>query len=471
MQTNHGPSADTVASLLGGWSTSAHGTLARRLGQSLRNAIAAGLIADGARLPPERALATALAVSRSTVSTALDDLRADGLLESRQGRGHEVRSRPQEPASTRIAQHFLDWDGIDLAAGNPPDPGHWPPIRLDVADLIALGGPGVLPLGLPALREALAAAHSEAGLPTDIGQIHVTSGAHQAIALLVRSHVGAGGAVAVEDTSYPGIFDIVDSVGALAVPIRADAAGLVPEALDEVLTERQPGVLYVQSGPHNPTGRVTAPGRLRALARVIDRHDTTVIEDAALADLTFAGRPHPELANLCRRAVVISVGSFSKVAWGGLRVGWFRGPRPLVERTMHLRLAGDLGSSVPAQVLALRLLPDLEELAVRRRATLSANVERALEHLADDLPEWTIREPQGGSVLWPELPVADAGPFVQLAGRHGVHVAPGSIARALRAADPHVRVCVDRPWELVEVGLQRLGQAWRESVRRRPIVG
>ncbi len=456
--------AERLATVLAGWADATHGTLAQQLAHALRRAVLSGVLGDGSRLPAERTMAAALNVSRSTVTAALDELRADGTVESRQGSGTVVRDvHARTIAGTRIAEHFAEVGGIDLAAGNPPDASHLPPIHVDVAALLARGGgPGVQPLGLPALRSALAERHAEHGRLTQSSQIHVTAGAHQAVSLSVRSLVGPGTPIAVEDVSYPGIFDIIDAIGARAVPIRTDHAGLIPTDLERALTQHAPPVLYLQNGPHNPTGRVPSPGRLAALAEIIDRHDVTVIEDGALAELTFAGRVRPELADLCRRAVVVSVGSFSKVAWGGLRIGWLRAPAPFVERTMYLRLGNDLGASVPAQLIALQLIPHLDDLAARRRATLAATVDAAVERLRTDLPAWKIVEPGGGSVLWAELPLPDTCAYVLLAGRHGVHVAPGSIATPTRAPNPHVRICVDRPWPTVEEGIHRLCLAWRE---------
>lgn len=455
---------ERLGMLLAGWADATHGTLAQQLAHALRGAVQAGVLADGSRLPAERAMAAALAVSRSTVTAALDELRAEGTVVSRQGSGSTVRNLyARASPGTRIAEHFSTVPGIDLAAGNPPDASHLPPVTVDVAALLARGGgPGVQPLGLPALRSALADRHSQHGRLTDSEQIHITAGAHQAVSLAVGALAGPGTPVGVDDPSYPGIFDIIETLGARPVPIRADRAGLLPEDLDRALGQHRPPVLYLQTGPHNPTGRVSSVGRLRALAAILDRHETTVIEDCALADLTFSGRVRPELADLCRRAAVVSVGSFSKVAWAGLRIGWLRAPAPFVERTMYLRLANDLGPSVPAQLLALQLLPHFDELAASRRSTLAASVRRAAGLLRAELPEWDLIEPAGGSVLWAELPIADTCAYVLLAGRHGVHVAPGSIATPSRSPDPHLRICVDRPWTTVDEGIQRLRLAWRE---------
>lgn len=268
-QTNSGPafSADQLASMVSGWAALGHGTLAQQLAHAIRGLVTAGVVGDGTRLPAERSLARALAVSRSTVRAALDELRSEGVVESRQGSGRTVRAAVRSIASSRIAQHFSEEPGVDLSAGNPPDPSHLPPVKIDVADLLADGGgPGVQPLGLVALREALAHRYGEHGRLTDVAQIHVTAGAHQAISLTVGACARAGDAVALEDPNYPGIFDIVDRLGVRALTVASDRAGLLPAALERALDEEGAKVVYLQAGPHNPTGRVPSSGRMRALA-------------------------------------------------------------------------------------------------------------------------------------------------------------------------------------------------------------
>jgi DNA-binding transcriptional MocR family regulator len=473
--TGQAIAATDIAALLAGWAEGGHGSLAARLAHGLRAGIASGLIEHQRVLPAERALATALAVSRSTVSAALDELRDQGLVESRQGSGSVVRAPAiRSVTGTRMANHYYGpAAAIDLASGNPPDASHLPKITFDLAELVATGvGAGVQPLGLPDLRAALADHHTARGRITDIDQIHVTAGAHQAVSLVIGALVGPGDTIAVEDPSYPGIFDITDHVGATLAPLDCDSAGVLPESLDATLTTQRPALVYLQSGPHNPTGRLPSPARVRALAEVLDRHGATVVEDVALAELAYSGRVRPELADQCRKATVITVESMSKVAWGGLRIGWFRAPAPLVEATGHRRLAYDFGAAAPSQFIALRLLPRLDELAAHRRAVLSTSVARSVERLAADLPEWEIQPPGGGSVLWARLPVTDSGPLVAQAIRHGLRVAPGSSARAGRVADPHLRICVDRPWPLVEEGIRRLCVAWRDiQAAPEPVLG
>jgi len=466
-RSNHKP----IAAALAGWVHSGHGTLSQRLAYGLRRLIDAGILEPGAALPPERTLAVELAVSRSTVTTALDILRAEGLLTSKQGRGTFVAGASTPPtdgeAAGRMAIHLVEGaGGIDLAIGNPADVSHLPPVSLDVGDILASGaGNGFQPLGLPMLRQAIAERHTAAGLHTVPDEIHVTAGAHQAISLAISVLAGRRQPVAAESPNYPGFFDIIEGLGNPLAPLRTDRGGIVPESLVEALTHHRARVVYVQAAAQNPTGILTPPSRLRALAEVLDEHDAVVVEDATLADLVFSGRPATDLAHLCRRATVVSVGSFSKVLWGGLRVGWLRAPVPIVDRTLHRRLALDLGAATPSQLLVLGLLPRLDEIAAARRAFLAESVARAAELLRNEVPEWHVNEPEGGSALWVDTGLRDTEALVQVARRHGVHVAPGSMAVDGRTQDPHLRICVDRPWPLVEVGIRRIGAAWRDLVR------
>ena len=456
-----------LTGLLGDWSAGGHGTLARRLAQALRNAIVGGVLPDGARLPAERHLAALLAVSRSTVTTALDELRGEGLVRSHQGRGTEVVGPGEVITGHRVGAHFVNRGaGIDLAAVVPTDGSHLPQLSLTTADLVA--GRGLLePLGLPALREELARWHSDLGRSTEASDIQVTHGAHHAIGLALAACVPAGGGVALEVPSYPGILDLIDHLRARPIALSEGPGGIDPDALGQVLATERPAAVYLQTGVHNPTGRVLSTARRHAVAAVLDAHgDAVVIEDNTLSDLVYDGRPRPSMAEACRVAPVVTVESLSKTAWAALRIGWLRATGVVGERIRGVRLATDLGASVPSQLLALQLLPHLAAMAEHRRRTLGAATAHASARIAAELPAWELDPPAGSSALWPRLPVPDATPFVALARRHGVHVTPGSAHVLADAADPHLRFCVDRPQTHVDEGLDRMVAAWHDATSR-----
>ncbi|HEV7861745.1 MAG TPA: PLP-dependent aminotransferase family protein, partial [Acidimicrobiia bacterium] len=443
--------------------------MAARLAFSLRSRILADLLSAGSALPPERLLADALAVSRSTLVAALDLLRSEGLVTSRQGSATTVTGPASLGASRRdgrggalipptMAGRLLGAAdrGINFGISAPPAASRLPALALTSADLLAaVPSHGYEPAGLLVLRAALAGRHTAAGLPTSADQIHVTHGAQHAIDLALGTLCEPGDAVAVEDPTYPGVLDVIAARRLRPVPLAGDARGPTPAALEAAARNHGTRVAFLLPAVHSPTGRVLDPGRRQALARSLDRLDMTVVEDNTLADLTYdpidlaggpddgrspeparggvaptrpAARP-PSLAELCRRVTVVTVETTSKVAWGGLRIGWLRAPAGVIERSVQNRTSGDLGCSVPAQLLALQLLDHYDELIAARRPALRASAARFAALLTEALPGCTLDPPAGGLSLWVRLPGgADAAAFASRALRHGVSVAPGLFA-------------------------------------------
>lgn len=456
-----------MVALLDGWLERGHGPLPRRLASSLRHLLDAGVLAPGWQLPPERTLARRLGVSRTTVTQALDELRCIGLLESSQGRGtFVVGPDVTRPPGTRIIEHLASGPGIDLAKGDAPDLSHLPEIALEMWQLAAhVGGAAVHAAGLDAMRAAVADLHCRGGVTgrprtTDPAQIHVTAGSHQATSLLLTTLAPPGARVAVAEWSYAGLFDILDQCELQPVGVPLDRHGLDPDALRDVILRHRPAVMYFQAGPQIPTGQCSPAHRISEIARVVDDYDLTVIEDTTVASTTFT-TPATMLADTCTLATVVTTGSLSKLCFSGLRIGWIRGPHHIVSDTTHRHLGHDLGASTPSQILALQLLPHLDHIAEQRRQRLDERVTAALDQLALVLPDALIEPPAGNSILWARTPLDDSTDFVDLARRHGVRIAPGSIHHPKRATTPYVRIDVDRPKPITEEGIDRLGTAWR----------
>jgi len=465
-----------LAGLLGDWSARGSGSLAARLAFALRSRILADLLPAGTVLPPERLLAEALAVSRATVVSALDRLRAEGLVASRQGSGTRVAGSPgageagSGPGAPTMAARLLGSAerGINLGLSAPPAASDLPALAVTVADLLAaVPAHGYDPAGLAVLRARLAERHTAVGLPTTPEEIHVTHGAQHAIDLALAVLGRPGDGVAVEDPTYPGVLDVLAARRLRPLVVAGDARGPTPAGLEAAVRTEGARLAFLLPAVHNPTGRVLDPGRRQALAGVLDRAGVTVVEDNTLADLAFTpepgGRRPPSLAELCRRATVVSVETTSKVAWGGLRIGWLRAPAGVVERSVRQRTSGDLGCSVPAQLLALQLLDHYDDLIAARRPALAASAARLSGLLAGAIPGCTFDPPAGGLSLWVRLPGgADAAAFASRALRHGVSVAPGSFASPAGGHD-HLRLCHDRPAEELVEGAARLAAAWADA--------
>ena len=479
-----------IVAALGEWST-ASGPLYRRLASALRRAIERGELGAGQRLPPERSLALLLSVSRSTVVTAYDELRDQGVLRSRQGSGTFVPTgeqplwrgaRPplvvQSAAMSGLdsgARGGLDIavaderEIIELAVAAPPGIDVITPETLaaaasDVAELIRAHG--YVPLGLPALRDAVAAHLSRAGLPTRRGQVLITSGAQQAIGLSIALFVRPGDSALIENPTWAGAMDALRAAGANLIAVPVDSAGARIDTMRELLSRSSPRLAYVCPTFQNPTGVVMPADRRRELARLAIDRGLPLLDDNALADLSLGAMPPPPVAAFASStadrdaAPILTIGSMSKLFWGGLRVGWIRAPEALIDRLARLKVVADHGSSLVSQVLALRLLEQVDEAkAIRRRQGLERmELLRAL--IAERLPGWTSNQPAGGHLLWVRLPRGDAAEFSQMALRHGVAVVAGSVSSPDGSMTDWLRIpfVLERP-ALTE-GVRRLAEAW-----------
>ncbi|MEU2391372.1 PLP-dependent aminotransferase family protein [Streptomyces sp. NPDC007369] len=461
---------DDLVARLGRWSAG-RGPLYLLLAARLRQLADEGLLQPGAPLPPDRRLAAALAVGRTTVVSAYETLRREGRLIRRQGSGTRVAPAVLAPAEPRVAEtsnpmflHLLDPSGHDgvillsCAAPVGPPPGlaeAYRGIVLPSEDL------GYHPAGLPALREAVARRYGRRGVPTSAAQVLVTTGAQQAIALLTRLLLAPGDGVLVEAPTYPGALDLFREAAAVPYPVRVGPDGLdVTEAV-RVMERHRPALAYVMPRFQNPTGAVLPPLVGRRLVEAAEAYGVPLVEDEVLSDLGFGGVPEqPPLSSF--GSGVIAVGSLSKAVWGGLRIGWVRGPAALVARLARLKAIHDLGSDVPAQLAAVRLLEDFEPLLRRRVLELRAGHDLLRAEIARLLPSWSCPPAEGGQTLWVRLPYGDGVAFAQVALRHGVAVLPGSTMDALGGSTRMLRLHFLLPPDALAEAVRRLARAWAE---------
>lgn len=453
------------------------GPLHRRVSDGLRELIDLGELPPGALLASERELAKALTVSRTTVVTAYQTLRQEGRLERRQGSGTRVclpGSKPgtRETVSARMlagdhaATPFLNGPlaTIDFSTAALPCLALVADVAASVTrdEYLRLGSEhhGYHPRGLPALRERLAQWYAESGLPTTPEQILVTSGAQQALELIIAGCVQPGDCVMVEDPTYRGATEAFAHAGCRVRSVRCDQLGMDVAGLGRLIGDSPPRLVYAQSAVHNPTGAVLAPDRRRRLVKLAAEHEIVVVEDTVLAGTVFDGPLPRPLAAIDHAARILTIGSMSKLFWGGLRLGWVRGSARDISRLAQIKGFTDLGTSLVSQQIGVHLLDHVEDAAAARRAELTTGRDHLIGLLGEHLPDWTWQEPLGGPSLWVGLPGADTTHFAQVALRFGVAILPGSVFSAGGLGADHTRLPFTVPPGVIAAGVYRLARAW-----------
>jgi len=460
--------ATRIATLLGGFDRS---PAYKGLAEGLRVLITDGRVPVGARLPSERELTDALAVSRTTVTRAYAELRDHGFLVSRQGSG-SVASLPASRGHRGdhiLPPGDLPEDKIDLTCAAPvPGPGVLAAYERAVGELPAyLAGTGYYPAGLPGLREAVARSYADRGLPTSPGQIMVVPGALAGVAISARALLSTGDRVVIESPTYPNAIATLTHSGArlVGVDVPPDAACTGPDTPGLAATLRQvtPRVAYLIPDFHNPTGALMDHLGRGRVGEVLARTRTTTIIDESMVALALDGQTLP--APFASYAPdTVSVGSLSKAYWGGLRIGWLRIPEPRVDAFFRARLSLDLGAPLLEQLVATELVNCSGELLDHRREQLRSSRDAALAAVAEHLPDWRVSRPGGGVNLWCELPQALSTALISKAARHDVLIASGPNFAPEGGLDRFVRLPYTPPAHVLRDAISRLGEAWRETL-------
>jgi DNA-binding transcriptional MocR family regulator len=466
--------ATALADLLGYWSA-CDGPLYRLLATRIGRLADTAELPAGLRLPPERELASVLSVSRNTVAMAYQLLRDEGMADSRQGSGTRIVPHRTTPAAVHRANGFfarllgsaqveadLTVATVDCApqvAAALDDPA----ALLSAAQRRAVtSSTGYFPSGYPDLRAAIAAMFATRhGLPTLPEEVIVTTGAQQALDLLIRCELVPGQPALVEDPTFPGMLDALHRAGAR--PVGVPPGDL--DRLERAIAAHRPGLAYLIPTYQNPVGLslpMDARQRVVALARA--HPEVVIIDDLAMTPVTFAGNtPPPPLAALAPGLPnLVTVGSLAKTYWGGLRTGWIRAPAGIIARLAAAKAAADLGSTAYQQAIVAALLTHHDDEILRWRAGwLRPRYEAISAALREFLPDWRWTPPDGGLTIWARLPDAcgtDSTAFAQVALRHGVAVVPGRLlsATADSGSARHVRLAFTQPPDTLTAAIKTL---------------
>jgi DNA-binding transcriptional MocR family regulator len=400
----------------------------RGIAQEMGALIRAGAIPAGAHLPPVRGLAEQLGVSPATISAAWSELRRFNAIIGRGRTGMRVSGDPIAPRPARYGRGgYFGPGAIDLALASP-DPALLP--NLSAALRAAETASGLhtyvrVPI-LDALRDAVAprwAYPAAAWL--------ATNGGYDAVHIVLQALLMPGALVAVEEPTAIRLLDLLEAAGATPLPVACDTEGPLPGELAAALA-RRPAAFLFQPRTHAVTGHVVSPARMAALETVLRGHDTLVIEDDGIGDLSAA--PPASLGGAMPGRVV-HIRSFSKSLGPDFRLAVLSAAPDVVERIQAFRGFGVGWTSRILQAAAAALLTDpaTDAVIALARATYAARRRALLAELAArgiNLPD------QDGLAIW--LPVrSEQFALVTLAARN-IAVIAGSACTIRPSA--HVRV-------------------------------
>ncbi|APZ90496.1 PLP-dependent aminotransferase family protein [Fuerstiella marisgermanici] len=404
----------------------------RQLENQLRQAISSRTLLPEDRVPSSRNLAAAIGVSRNTVLAAYEQLISEGYLEAAHGSGTRVAKMPPQafefdsaahPESSRVdADECLASLGRQFRAdamllpSARQRPQAFTPHLPSVDDFpwelwnrfsneqsrwsnrhLMLGDPqGYLPL-----REAIAQYMAVSrGLSCCADQVVITSGAQQAVTMVAQLLLERGDVVWVEEPGNAPANRLLEVAGSRLVPIPLDAEGIDLSQVPSV--RRQPKLICVTPGGQWPMGMTMSLNRRLELIAMAQKNKSWIIEDDYNGEFRYTGRPHASLSSLDSSGRTIYMGTFSKLLFPSIRLGFLIVPASLAKTFAYARFLQDRGSPPLVQMVLHRFIETGSFINhIRRMRTLYAERQSVLfeslqKHLAGLIK---VEQPESGMHL------------------------------------------------------------------------
>ena len=467
--------------------------LYEQIADHIEQRISYGEFPPGSLLPSERKLAAQLGVNRSTIIMAFDELRAIGIIESKTGSGTRVSTTKWEVAP----KHTPNWKRYSEGGNFLPNLPFMRKIRealardpslIDfasgelAADLAPIEEISSLmsenrytsylgydnPQGYIPLRQALVSyLEKHRGIRATESSILVTSGSQQSLYLITQCLLSPGDAVAIEDPSYCYSLPMFQSAGLRLFRLPVDPYGVHPEDVRALSKKHRIKMVFTNPNYQNPTGTVLAAERRKQLLKVASDLALPIVEDDPFSLTAYEDEPPKPLKSMDEIGSVLYIGSLSKIAASGLRVGWMVAPRAIAERLADARQQMDFGLSVIPQQVAAQFLnspyfvPHLERL----RMQLLFKRDLLVECLHKELPGLIrFSVPPGGLHLWCKLiPEIHDGKLLEQAIRRGVVFVPGSV---YGSDSGFIRFTFARArTEDIPAGIARFAEALRKTLK------
>jgi DNA-binding transcriptional MocR family regulator len=323
--------------------------------------------------------------------------------------------------------------------------------------------------GYGPLRRFLLDEARRRGLAREDDDILMTSGCQQAFDLMQRVLASRGETVIIEDPVYPGLRNVFQRGGARVIGAPVGDEGVEIDTLARLIEKERPRLIVLTPNFQNPTGTTIPEAGRREILEHARRNGVVIVENDLYGALRYTGAEIPLIKRMDASGDTILLGSFSKIAFPGLRVGWAIGPRHFIAHLTEAKEASDLHSDQLSQAVLLRFAESgrLEEHHQKMIAGGADRLKECLAGCARELPAGSrYTRPEGGMNVWVRLPeMLDASELAQRARRENVSYLPGRYFAVTRPQTHSLRLSFAglKP-EHIRQGMRVLGSIFRTEL-------
>ena len=455
--------------------------------QQVLSMIDSGVLNMGDRLPSLRGLSRELGVSISTVNQAYVELEGKGVIESRPRSGFFVRrSAPRMPIPESVSETTKEARPVTrsgLIRTVLEAVGDKKQVPLNVfeptADLLPVKDMSrimtqvmrehpedaleydIIP-GNVELRRQIAMLHMEAGCVVSQDDMLITVGCFEALYIALRTTTRPGDTVLIQAPTYYCFLHLLENLGLRVVEIPSHIdRGVDPADLAAALRKFDIKACIFSPNYNNPDSSCTPDSAKRKIVNMLGGLNIPIIEDDVSTTLHFGPKRPTTMKQYDTRGLVLLCSSFSKTLCPGYRVGWLL-PGRFKERAMEVKYTTNVSTPTPTQRAVAEYLRQgrYPRQLKKLRRTIETQMDIMLRHIGEYFPKGTrVTHPEGGGVLWLELPnnVDSVDLFLE-ARKNGINIAPGAIFSTQDKFGSHIRLSCTSLWsEPIRAGLETVG--------------
>lgn len=462
--------------------------------EQLKQLIETGDLLPGEHLPSTRKLAETLGVNRTTVYRAYEELWAAGYLEATSGAYSRVRQRNLLVSQNKQPEDSLiDWDDCisdavhrmdqispssDLISGEiidfrplSPDSGLLPVeyfrnclnkvLQTEGANLLQYGNA----LGYEPLRNYLAKQMRQHGIDTSVDNIMLTNGMQNGIEMVLRLLANPGDCIMIESPSYVSVLTFIKYMNLKVIGIPMTSEGMDLDVLEQQFQKSSPRLIYSIPTFHNPTGISSSQAHRERLLSLCEKYRVPLVEDGFEEEMKYFGKAVLPIKSMDKHQLVIYLGTFSKVLFPGIRIGWIVAPETLIARLGKMKQVSEICGSPLTQAAVYRFCKQgFYELHKKRlHRVYRKRMQQALQACREFLPADQIQytKPDGGYLIWFTLLNVDLNED-EIIGQlinAGVAVSPGGRFFPEKPYEVHFRMSIGhRNEEEIREGIKRISQ-------------